>query len=135
MALSVCLHRNQHIFITYCVHFVFKRYGHFSGINRKIQLKYLGKVKDSSESSGGEEKQSKQTSTDSESEKSLKVKEKDSKEEEALLLIMKWGGELTQAGRVQAEDLGKAFRLVNLGHGVAVIAPPLGPWIPRHPHV
>lgn len=88
-----------------------KRYGHFSGINRKIQLKYLGKVKDSSESSGGEEKQSKQ-STDNESEKSLKVKEKDNKEEEALLLIMKWGGELTQAGRVQAEELGKAFRSV-----------------------
>lgn len=34
----------------------------------------------------------------------------DTKDEEALLLIMKWGGELTQAGRVQAEDLGRAFR-------------------------
>ncbi|XP_031560139.1 inositol hexakisphosphate and diphosphoinositol-pentakisphosphate kinase 2-like [Actinia tenebrosa] len=92
---------------------VLEMYGHFSGINRKIQLKYLGKVKDSSENSGGEEKQSKQ-STDSESEKSLKVKERDSKEE-ALLLIMKWGGELTQAGRVQAEELGKAFRCIYPG--------------------
>ena len=28
----------------------------------------------------------------------------------SLLLIVKWGGELTPAGRVQAEQLGRAFR-------------------------
>jgi inositol hexakisphosphate/diphosphoinositol-pentakisphosphate kinase len=96
----------------YCVLSV-SRYGHFSGINRKIQFKYLGKVRDSSESSGGEEKQSKvPVAGDSETEKTPKAKEKESREEEALLLIMKWGGELTQAGRVQAEELGKAFRSV-----------------------
>ncbi len=27
-----------------------------------------------------------------------------------LLLILKWGGVLTHAGRAQAEDLGRAFR-------------------------
>ena len=29
-----------------------------------------------------------------------------------LLLILKWGGVLTHAGRKQAEDLGKSFRMV-----------------------
>ena len=30
----------------------------------------------------------------------------------SLLLILKWGGELTAMGKQQAEDLGKAFRCV-----------------------
>lgn len=32
-----------------------------------------------------------------------------------LLLILKWGGELTPAGRKQAEDLGRAFRCMYPG--------------------
>ena len=32
-----------------------------------------------------------------------------------LLLIVKWGGELTPAGRVQAEQLGRAFRCMYPG--------------------
>lgn len=31
---------------------------------------------------------------------------------EEVLLVCKWGGVLTHAGRQQAEDLGKVFRLV-----------------------
>ncbi|TRY56159.1 hypothetical protein DNTS_015275, partial [Danionella cerebrum] len=68
-------------------------YGHFSGINRKVQLTYLpnGQPKASS----GEED-------------SLK-------EGPSLLLVLKWGGELTPAGRVQAEELGRAFRCMYPG--------------------
>ncbi|XP_032379532.1 inositol hexakisphosphate and diphosphoinositol-pentakisphosphate kinase 2 isoform X2 [Etheostoma spectabile] len=70
-----------------------KRYGHFSGINRKVQLTYLrnGQPKASSE-------------------------EEDSKKDSpSLLLVLKWGGELTPAGRVQAEELGRAFRCMYPG--------------------
>ncbi|XP_051237760.1 inositol hexakisphosphate and diphosphoinositol-pentakisphosphate kinase 2 isoform X6 [Dicentrarchus labrax] len=69
------------------------QYGHFSGINRKVQLTYLrnGQPKASSE-------------------------EEDSKKEgPSLLLVLKWGGELTPAGRVQAEELGRAFRCMYPG--------------------
>ncbi len=35
-----------------------------------------------------------------------------------LLLILKWGGELTPAGRIQAEELGRDFRCMYPGgHG------------------
>uniref|UniRef100_G3T081 Inositol hexakisphosphate and diphosphoinositol-pentakisphosphate kinase n=1 Tax=Loxodonta africana TaxID=9785 RepID=G3T081_LOXAF len=41
---------------------------------------------------------------------------KDSRREEpSLLLVLKWGGELTPAGRVQAEELGRAFRCMYPG--------------------
>ena len=33
----------------------------------------------------------------------------------ALLLIVKWGGELTAMGKKQAEELGRAFRCVYPG--------------------
>ncbi|XDV52942.1 hypothetical protein PO909_021576 [Leuciscus waleckii] len=69
------------------------RYGHFSGINRKVQLTYLP---------NGQPKAS------SEEEDSLK-------EGPSLLLVLKWGGELTPAGRVQAEELGRAFRCMYPG--------------------
>ena len=35
--------------------------------------------------------------------------------ERALLLILKWGGELTPSGRQQAEELGKVFRCMYPG--------------------
>ncbi|KAI1904127.1 hypothetical protein AGOR_G00002490 [Albula goreensis] len=68
-------------------------YGHFSGINRKVQLTYLphGRPKTSSE------------------------EEDSQKEGPSLLLVLKWGGELTPAGRVQAEELGRAFRCMYPG--------------------
>ncbi|XP_029377854.1 inositol hexakisphosphate and diphosphoinositol-pentakisphosphate kinase 1 isoform X7 [Echeneis naucrates] len=72
---------------------VLEMYGHFSGINRKVQLTYLrnGQPKASSE-------------------------EEDSKKDgPSLLLVLKWGGELTPAGRVQAEELGRAFRCMYPG--------------------
>ncbi|XP_053741546.1 inositol hexakisphosphate and diphosphoinositol-pentakisphosphate kinase 1 isoform X1 [Synchiropus splendidus] len=72
---------------------VLEMYGHFSGINRKVQLTYLrnGQPKASSE-------------------------EEDSRREgPSLLLVLKWGGELTPAGRVQAEELGRAFRCMYPG--------------------
>ncbi|XP_041915799.1 inositol hexakisphosphate and diphosphoinositol-pentakisphosphate kinase 2 isoform X13 [Alosa sapidissima] len=72
---------------------VLEMYGHFSGINRKVQLTYLphGRPKTSSE-------------------------EEDVKRDDpSLLLVLKWGGELTPAGRVQAEELGRAFRCMYPG--------------------
>ncbi|RWS31190.1 inositol hexakisphosphate and diphosphoinositol-pentakisphosphate kinase-like protein, partial [Leptotrombidium deliense] len=68
---------------------VLEMYGHFSGINRKIQLKYQprGRPRRSS----------------------------NSPREPSLVLILKWGGELTPAGRVQAEELGRVFRCMYPG--------------------
>ncbi|KFZ60627.1 Inositol hexakisphosphate and diphosphoinositol-pentakisphosphate kinase 1, partial [Antrostomus carolinensis] len=69
-------------------------YGHFSGINRKVQLTYLphGHPKAASE----DEEAHRESSP-------------------SLLLVLKWGGELTPAGRVQAEELGRAFRCMYPG--------------------
>ncbi|MCP9260070.1 Inositol hexakisphosphate and diphosphoinositol-pentakisphosphate kinase [Dirofilaria immitis] len=67
------------------------KYGHFSGINRKVQLKYL---------------------------KPREIKNSDDEElhqQSALMLILKWGGELTTAGNLQAEALGKLFRTLYPG--------------------
>ncbi|XP_072290760.1 inositol hexakisphosphate and diphosphoinositol-pentakisphosphate kinase 1-like isoform X3 [Eucyclogobius newberryi] len=69
------------------------QYGHFSGINRKVQLTYLRTGKP--QASSGEEDCH--------------------KEGPSLLLVLKWGGELTPAGRVQAEELGRAFRCMYPG--------------------
>uniref|UniRef100_A0A8C4ZTQ0 Inositol hexakisphosphate and diphosphoinositol-pentakisphosphate kinase n=1 Tax=Gadus morhua TaxID=8049 RepID=A0A8C4ZTQ0_GADMO len=72
---------------------VLEMYGHFSGINRKVQMTYLphGQPKASSEEEDSE------------------------REGPSLLLVLKWGGELTPAGRVQAEELGRAFRCMYPG--------------------
>ncbi|XP_043205881.1 inositol hexakisphosphate and diphosphoinositol-pentakisphosphate kinase-like isoform X4 [Amphibalanus amphitrite] len=69
---------------------VLEMYGHFSGINRKIQLKYQPK--------GWKRSSETETSDDP-----------------SLVLVLKWGGELTPAGRVQAEELGKIFRCMYPG--------------------
>ncbi|XP_027752980.1 inositol hexakisphosphate and diphosphoinositol-pentakisphosphate kinase 1 isoform X2 [Empidonax traillii] len=72
---------------------VLEMYGHFSGINRKVQLTYLphGHPKTASEDEARRESSP------------------------SLLLVLKWGGELTPAGRVQAEELGRAFRCMYPG--------------------
>ncbi|XP_030622913.1 inositol hexakisphosphate and diphosphoinositol-pentakisphosphate kinase 2 isoform X2 [Chanos chanos] len=72
---------------------VLEMYGHFSGINRKVQLTYLphGCPRTSSE------------------------EEDVQRDDPSLLLVLKWGGELTPAGRVQAEELGRAFRCMYPG--------------------
>uniref|UniRef100_A0A8C0ZLK0 Inositol hexakisphosphate and diphosphoinositol-pentakisphosphate kinase n=1 Tax=Castor canadensis TaxID=51338 RepID=A0A8C0ZLK0_CASCN len=73
---------------------VLEMYGHFSGINRKVQLTYYPHgVKASNE---GQDPQSEALTP-------------------SLLLVLKWGGELTPAGRVQAEELGRAFRCMYPG--------------------
>ncbi|XP_046636471.1 inositol hexakisphosphate and diphosphoinositol-pentakisphosphate kinase-like isoform X2 [Daphnia pulicaria] len=71
---------------------VLEMYGHFSGINRKVQLKYQPRGRPQSGCS-----------------------EEDTHNEPSLLLILKWGGELTPAGRVQAEELGRIFRCMYPG--------------------
>lgn len=70
---------------------VLEMYGHFSGINRKVQMKYL---------------KERETKT---SDEELR------REGPALLLILKWGGELTTAGNMQAEALGRLFRTLYPG--------------------
>ncbi|KAM7157302.1 inositol hexakisphosphate and diphosphoinositol-pentakisphosphate kinase 1 isoform 6-T11 [Molossus nigricans] len=73
---------------------VLEMYGHFSGINRKVQLTYYPHgVKGSNE---GQDPQQEALAP-------------------SLLLVLKWGGELTPAGRVQAEELGRAFRCMYPG--------------------
>lgn len=73
---------------------VLEMYGKFSGINRKVQMKYQpsGKPKGSSS-------------------------DDDTRNDPSLVLILKWGGELTPAGRIQAEELGRMFRCMYPGSG------------------
>ena len=68
------------------VRYILEMYGHFSGINRKVKLKYQAKGKSKSSSSGS-------TPED---------REEQGHKDPSLLLILKWGGELTPTGRVQA---------------------------------
>ncbi|XP_053522131.1 inositol hexakisphosphate and diphosphoinositol-pentakisphosphate kinase 1 isoform X13 [Artibeus jamaicensis] len=73
---------------------VLEMYGHFSGINRKVQLTYYPHgIKASNE---GQDPQQEALAP-------------------SLLLVLKWGGELTPDGRVQAEELGRAFRCMYPG--------------------
>ena len=108
------------------------RYGHFSGINRKIQFKYLGKGKpregvdgehsdrnvESKVENEWKRKESGERTSETSNESSL-TEEADGNEdklevpvdkEHSLLLIVKWGGELTMMGKGQALELGRAFR-------------------------
>ena len=39
----------------------------------------------------------------------------DAPKEASLLLVLKWGGELTPSGRIQAEELGRVFRCMYPG--------------------
>lgn len=72
---------------------VLEMYGHFSGINRKVQMKYQPKGRTRGSSSD----------------------DADTPKEPSLVLILKWGGELTPAGRIQAEELGRIFRCMYPG--------------------
>ncbi|XP_032581568.1 inositol hexakisphosphate and diphosphoinositol-pentakisphosphate kinase isoform X5 [Drosophila sechellia] len=72
---------------------VLEMYGHFSGINRKVQMKYQPKGRPRGSSSD----------------------DTDQPVEPSLVLILKWGGELTPAGRIQAEELGRIFRCMYPG--------------------
>nr|XP_022292348.1 inositol hexakisphosphate and diphosphoinositol-pentakisphosphate kinase 2-like isoform X3 [Crassostrea virginica] len=75
----------------------------FTGIHRKIQLKYQPSGRPFATSS-----------------------EDDVPHPPSLLLIVKWGGELTPAGKVQAEELGKAFRTLYPGGQGQFETPGLG---------
>ncbi|XP_037724113.1 inositol hexakisphosphate and diphosphoinositol-pentakisphosphate kinase isoform X14 [Drosophila subpulchrella] len=76
---------------------VLEMYGHFSGINRKVQMKYQPKGRPRGSSSD---------------DTNLAA---DQPVEPSLVLILKWGGELTPAGRIQAEELGRIFRCMYPG--------------------
>jgi inositol hexakisphosphate/diphosphoinositol-pentakisphosphate kinase len=65
---------------------VLEMYGYFSGINRKVQFKLVTHRPTPTSPKG-----------------------------QGLLLILKWGGELTAAGQRQAEELGRAFRCMYPG--------------------
>ncbi|XP_056016009.1 inositol hexakisphosphate and diphosphoinositol-pentakisphosphate kinase 2-like isoform X4 [Ostrea edulis] len=75
----------------------------FTGIHRKIQLKYQPSGRPFATSS-----------------------EDDVPHPPSLLLIVKWGGELTPAGKVQAGELGKAFRTLYPGGQGQFETPGLG---------
>ncbi|XP_053664607.1 uncharacterized protein LOC128713762 [Anopheles marshallii] len=83
---------------------VLEMYGHFSGINRKVQMKYQPKGRPRGSSSD-----------DGKHDCSNFVFVSDAPKEPSLVLILKWGGELTPAGRIQAEELGRIFRCMYPG--------------------
>uniref|UniRef100_A0A1Q3FFZ4 Inositol hexakisphosphate and diphosphoinositol-pentakisphosphate kinase n=1 Tax=Culex tarsalis TaxID=7177 RepID=A0A1Q3FFZ4_CULTA len=76
---------------------VLEMYGHFSGINRKVQMKYQPKGRPRGSSSDDGKHRS------------------NAPKDPSLVLILKWGGELTPAGRIQAEELGRIFRCMYPG--------------------
>uniref|UniRef100_A0A336LX42 Inositol hexakisphosphate and diphosphoinositol-pentakisphosphate kinase n=1 Tax=Culicoides sonorensis TaxID=179676 RepID=A0A336LX42_CULSO len=76
---------------------VLEMYGHFSGINRKVQMKYQPKGRPRGSSSDDGNNHS------------------NAPKNPSLVLILKWGGELTPAGRIQAEELGRMFRCMYPG--------------------
>ncbi|CAL4107646.1 unnamed protein product, partial [Meganyctiphanes norvegica] len=78
---------------------VLEMYGHFSGINRKVQIKYQPRGWKRRASSNDD----------------ILFILGDSPRDPSLVLILKWGGELTPAGRVQAEELGRIFRCMYPG--------------------
>lgn len=92
------------------VRYILEMYGHFSGINRKVQFKY--QVSNDRNMSSTTylhitpQPKGRPRSTSSEEEV---------QKEPTLLLVLKWGGELTPTGRVQAEELGKVFRCMYPG--------------------
>ncbi|KAH8374183.1 hypothetical protein KR200_010973, partial [Drosophila serrata] len=92
---------------------VLEMYGHFSGINRKVQMKYQpkGRPRGSSSDDSKYRKHSPVMSTN-QCEANLAA---DQPAEPSLVLILKWGGELTPAGRIQAEELGRIFRCMYPG--------------------
>ncbi|XP_044737753.1 inositol hexakisphosphate and diphosphoinositol-pentakisphosphate kinase isoform X2 [Chrysoperla carnea] len=79
---------------------VLEMYGHFSGINRKVQMKYQPRGRPRGSSSDDGKPQSTENTKPA---------------EPSLVLILKWGGELTPAGRIQAEELGRIFRCMYPG--------------------
>uniref|UniRef100_K1QI48 Inositol hexakisphosphate and diphosphoinositol-pentakisphosphate kinase n=1 Tax=Magallana gigas TaxID=29159 RepID=K1QI48_MAGGI len=125
---------------------VLEMYGHFSGINRKVQLKYqpFGHRKSKRSSSEDEVWRmfdllgplSRYKFTGIHRKIQLKYQpsgrpfatssEDDVPHPPSLLLIVKWGGELTPAGKVQAEELGKAFRTLYPGGQGQFESPGLG---------
>ncbi|XP_060800495.1 inositol hexakisphosphate and diphosphoinositol-pentakisphosphate kinase 2 isoform X3 [Amyelois transitella] len=82
---------------------VLEMYGHFSGINRKVQMKYQprGRPRGSSSDDGNAPP--------------TPHHHHGGVAEPSLVLILKWGGELTPAGRIQAEELGRMFRCMYPG--------------------
>ncbi|XP_021340442.1 inositol hexakisphosphate and diphosphoinositol-pentakisphosphate kinase 2-like [Mizuhopecten yessoensis] len=102
---------------------VLEMYGHFSGINRKVQLKYqpYGHPKKSSSEEDLSEEIEQCSFDDCDN-----CDNNDYPRKPSLLLIVKWGGELTPAGKIQAEDLGKAFRTLYPGGQGQFETPGLG---------
>ncbi|CAH0721870.1 unnamed protein product, partial [Brenthis ino] len=113
---------------------VLEMYGHFSGINRKVQMKYQprGRPRGSSSDDGNAAHGPTPITSYIILSIVLPVSLKNNYHfihiinyvnvgpvgcdgEPSLVLILKWGGELTPAGRIQAEELGRMFRCMYPG--------------------
>ncbi len=95
---------------------VLEQGGQFSGINRKVQLKPVkwgmpgaGNSSTTPEHSGNEHDGNASASSGGGAGAGSGIRVPVVKE---LLLILKYGGVLTHAGRKQAEELGKQFRMI-----------------------
>ena len=106
---------------------VLEMYGHFSGINRKIQMKYHSADRaDSPEKNQGIIRNAYPSfmAFDSLTYVCLRNAFLGSSKQKfgvgskgAVVLIMKWGGELTPLGKYQSEQLGQMFRCMYPGSG------------------
>ncbi|VDL90810.1 unnamed protein product [Schistocephalus solidus] len=97
--------------------YVLEMYGSFSGINRKIQLKYQpnGRHSETKKDKLHGSSDDRKADEGSKASKTAANQAEASAAEPCILLVVKWGGELTQAGRQQAEQLGRAFRCIYPG--------------------
>nr|VZI12837.1 unnamed protein product [Spirometra erinaceieuropaei] len=100
--------------------YVLEMYGSFSGINRKIQLKYQPngrqtETKKDKVQGSADDRKADEGSNASKAAAAAANQTEASASEPCILLVVKWGGELTQAGRQQAEQLGRAFRCIYPG--------------------
>ncbi|XP_041977861.1 inositol hexakisphosphate and diphosphoinositol-pentakisphosphate kinase isoform X3 [Aricia agestis] len=94
---------------------VLEMYGHFSGINRKVQMKYQprGRPRGSSSDDGNAPPPAPPALPATPA--TPATHDNGVEGEPSLVLILKWGGELTPAGRIQAEELGRMFRCMYPG--------------------
>ena len=103
ICVCICMYISNVSICVWCVYFYCTcRYDHFSGINRKVQFKLIHKDINN-------------MPLESKSHPIIIIIIIIQLLGPALLLIAKWGGEVTPAGERVAEELGKAFRCMYPG--------------------
>ena len=105
------VHLCLHVHVNHTSH----RHGHFSGINQEVQFKQLNGKCSHVQSPHGQPPDKGQGCHVSCDNVVHVFYSGPQPTTQLLLLILKWGGELTSVGQRQAEELGRAFRCMYPG--------------------